>query len=89
MNELDSKLSPRTYCVRPGTTRQDFEIGPFDLGFAQATPDGEVYFHDEGSMFLTTVGWVYSPAGEPAGFDDFTATHLDGPWYEFRATWRD
>ncbi|MET4046909.1 MULTISPECIES: DUF1109 domain-containing protein [unclassified Rhodococcus (in: high G+C Gram-positive bacteria)] len=73
----------------PGTTREDFEIGPFDIGFAQATPEGEVYFHDEGSMFLTTVGWVYSPDGEPTGFDDFTATHLDGPWYEFTATWRD
>lgn len=36
--------------VTPETTRQDFEIGPFDIGFAQTTPDGEVYFHDEGAV---------------------------------------
>jgi hypothetical protein len=38
---------------------------------------------------MSSSGWVYAPGGPPAGFDDFTATHLDGPWYEFSAIWRD
>ncbi|RYF44954.1 MAG: DUF1109 domain-containing protein, partial [Comamonadaceae bacterium] len=28
------------------------------------------------------------PNGTPAGFDDFTATHIGGPWYEFISVWR-
>lgn len=74
----------------PGTTRADIEIGRFDISHARATPTGEVYFTDAGGIGITTsTGWVYSPNGPPAGYDDFTATHLGGPWYEFTSAWRD
>lgn len=73
----------------PGSVREEFEIGPFDIRRAQEFAPGEVYFFDDDSFLTTSTGWVYSPDGEPTGFDDFTATHLDGPWYEFTAVWRD
>ncbi|BCN83242.1 hypothetical protein RE0356_18830 [Prescottella equi] len=50
---------------------------------------GDVYFVEAGGLGISTSsGWAYSPDGTPAGFDDFSATHLGGPWYEFTAVWR-
>lgn len=74
---------------RPESSREEIEIGPFDISSARSTSLGAVYFFDNDSMLSTTTGWVYSPGGDPSGFDDFRATHLDGPWYEFHAVWRD
>lgn len=70
--------------------REHIEIGPFDISSARSTPGGEVYFtEDEGFSLTSSSGWVYAPDGQPSGFDDFTATNLDGPWYEYTAVWRD
>ncbi|MFF0455424.1 DUF1109 domain-containing protein [Nocardia africana] len=72
----------------PDTVRSDFEIGRFDIAYARAD-SGAVYFVEAGGLGLDTIsGWAYSPNGRPAGFDDFSATHLAGPWYEFTAVWR-
>jgi len=73
----------------PGTVAEQIEIGPFDIHRTRVAPPDEVYFVDNDSMFTTTRGWVYSPTGTPSGFGDFSATHLDGPWYAFTAVWRD
>ncbi len=73
----------------PESSVEKFEIGPFDIRSARSTSSGSVYFFDNDSMFNTTSGWVYSPDGRPSGFDDSTATHLDGPWYQFKTVWRD
>jgi hypothetical protein len=72
-----------------GTVAEELEIGSFDIRRTRVVPPDEVYFIDNGSMFTTTRGWVYSPNGKPSGFDDFSAAHLSGPWYEFTAIWRD
>ncbi|MFM1731201.1 DUF1109 domain-containing protein [Prescottella soli] len=74
----------------PDRTREYLEIGRFDIYQAFEGRDGEVYF-EEASWFSfgTSTGWVYSPNGEPAGFDDFSSTHLGGPWYEYESVWRD
>lgn len=70
-------------------SRSHFEIGRFDISYTHTDDDGTVYFVDGGGFGLTvSSGWAYSPQGRPAGFDDFTATHLGGPWYEFTAVWR-
>ncbi|WP_031939836.1 DUF1109 family protein [Prescottella defluvii] len=72
----------------PEQSLRDVEIGRFDFHYVQAT-GGAVYFVEAGGLGITvSSGWAYSPAGPPAGFDDFTATHLGGPWYEFTAVWR-
>lgn len=70
---------------QPGSTVEELEIGQFDISSAHVVRPGEVYFIDNDSMFITSSGWAYSPAGAPSGFDDFSATHLGGPWYEFAA----
>ncbi|RQO52768.1 DUF1109 domain-containing protein [Rhodococcus sp. KBW08] len=72
-----------------GRVAEQLEIGPFDIRRARVAPPDEVYFIDNDSMFATSRGWVYSPAGTPSGFGAFSATHLSGPWYEFTAIWRD
>jgi hypothetical protein len=88
-SEFDT-VAQELRAIPGGSVRDEIEIGPFDIRYARATADGDVYFHDtHGSGFNTQTGWVYSPDGPPTGFDDFTATHLDGPWYEFEAFWRD
>ncbi|MBC2592407.1 DUF1109 domain-containing protein [Rhodococcus aetherivorans] len=70
-------------------SRHHVEIGRFDLSSVSRDRDGAVYFVEDGGLGLTVfTGWAYSPHGAPAGFDDFTATHLGGPWYEFTAIWR-
>ncbi|MGK8525343.1 DUF1109 domain-containing protein [Nocardia asteroides] len=67
----------------------ELEIGRFDIRYARKDPDGTVYFIEAGGIGLTvSSGWAYSPHGPPIGFDDFTATHLGGPWYAFTAVWR-
>lgn len=73
----------------PGTVAEELETGPFDIRRVLVVPPDKVYFIDSDSMFTTTRGWVYSPAGTPSGFGAFSATHLSGPWYEFTAIWRD
>ncbi|NEW38680.1 DUF1109 domain-containing protein [Nocardia cyriacigeorgica] len=76
--------------VSSETSRSHLDIGRFDISYVRKDPDGAVYFIDGGGLGLTvSSGWAYSPHGTPVGFDDFTATHLDGPWYEFTAVWRD
>jgi hypothetical protein len=80
----------RELSAQPSNSREHIEIGPFDISSARATSGGEVYFaEDSGFSLMSASGWAYAPGGPPAGFDDFTATHLDGPWYEFSAIWRD
>lgn len=70
-------------------SRSHLEIGRFDISYASKDDAGTVYFVDGGGFGLTvSSGWAYSPHGRPAGFDDFTATHIGGPWYEFTAVWR-
>jgi hypothetical protein len=77
----------------PGTSRDEFEIGPFDIKRARGGgPSGEVYFVDNSTVFFSfTSGWVYSPEHEPAGLGnvDFSSTHLDGPWYRYESVYRD
>ncbi|MDH6279127.1 DUF1109 domain-containing protein [Prescottella agglutinans] len=74
----------------PDSARENLEIGRFDIYQAFEGRDGEVYF-EEASWFSfgTSTGWVYSPNGEPAGFDDFSSTPLGGSWYEYESVWRD
>lgn len=72
-----------------GTVAEQLEIGSFDIRRTRVVPPDEVYFIDNGSMFTTTRGGVYSPSGTLSGFGHFSATHLGGPWYEFTAIWRD
>jgi hypothetical protein len=73
----------------PERHRRELEIGRFDISYAMADANGAVYFIEATGFGLTTSsGWVYSPNGEPAGFDDFSAKPLGGPWYEFTAVWR-
>ncbi|BCN78916.1 hypothetical protein RE0346_25760 [Prescottella equi] len=73
----------------PDPSRQDVEIGRFDFHYVRKDAGGAVYFVDAGGLGISTSsGWAYSPDGTPAGFDDFSATHLGGPWYEFTAVWR-
>jgi hypothetical protein len=80
----------RELSAQPSNSREHIEIGPFDISSARATSGGEVYFADDsGFSLMSSSGWAYAPGGPPVGFDDFTATHLDGPWYEFSAIWRD
>ncbi|MDV8007771.1 DUF1109 domain-containing protein [Rhodococcus sp. IEGM 1318] len=74
---------------QPGSTLEELEIGQFDISSAHVVRPGEVYFIDNDSMFITSSGRAYAPSGPPSGFDDFSATHLGGPWYEFTAVWRD
>lgn len=73
----------------PEPARSHVEIGRFDISYARKDPDGTVYFIQGGGLGPSvSSGWAYSPDGTPVGFDDFTATHLGGPWYEFTAVWR-
>lgn len=79
----------RELLADPEPRYSHLEIGRFDISYARADDDGVVYFIEDGGLGLTvSSGWAYSPNGVPAGFDDFTATHLGGPWYEFIAVWR-
>ncbi|PPJ20146.1 DUF1109 domain-containing protein [Nocardia nova] len=79
----------RELLAGPDTVRSDVEVGRFDIAYARVGPAGEVYFVEAGGLGLdASSGWVYSPKGSPAGFDDFSATHLGGPWYGFTAVWR-
>jgi len=76
----------------PGTSHDEFEIGPFDINRARGGLSGEVYFVDNSTIFFSfTSGWVYSPDHAPAGRDDadFSVTHLDGPWYQYESVYRD
>ncbi|WP_430335984.1 hypothetical protein [Rhodococcus sp. ACT016] len=74
----------------PDSTRENLEIGRFDISHAFEGRDGEVYFREASRFsFGTSNGWVYSPNGEPAGFDDFSSTHLGGAWYAYTSVWRD
>lgn len=67
----------------------DLEIGRFDISSARKGGESVVYFTEAGGLGLTvSSGWAYSPNGAPPGFDDFTATHLGGSWYEFISVWR-
>ena len=78
----------RELLAGPERLRTDLEIGRFDISSAREG-DGVVYFTEAGGFALTvSSGWAHSPNGVPAGFDDFTATHLGGPWYEFTSVWR-
>lgn len=65
------------------------DVGPFSISSVTRHGDGAIYFVDEDQVFwLSTGGWVYSPTGQPTGdkyYEEFEATHIDGPWYEFRA----
>ncbi len=73
----------------PDQSRSEVEIGGFDFYYVRKDAVGDVYFVEAGGLGLSTSsGWAYSPDGTPAGFDDFSATHLGGPWYEFTAVWR-
>jgi hypothetical protein len=73
----------------PAPVLSDLEIGRFDITTALVGEDGIVYFIEDGGLGLTdSSGWAYSPNGIPSGFDDFTATHIGGPWYEFVSVWR-
>jgi hypothetical protein len=73
----------------PEPLHSHLEIGRFDIRTAMSGDDGVVYFIEDGGLGLTvSSGWAYSPHGVPAGFDDFTATHLGGPWYKFISVWR-
>lgn len=83
------EMVARELSGRPESSLEELEIGPFDISSARSTALGSVYFFDNNSVLATTSGWVYSPETDPSGFDDFRATHLDGPWYEFEAAWRD
>ncbi|WP_242676662.1 DUF1109 domain-containing protein [Rhodococcus sp. ABRD24] len=68
--------------------RANVEIGPFDIISVRKDPGGAVFFTEAPILASSTIsGWVYSPAGNPAGFDDFSSTHIGGPWYEFTAVW--
>ncbi|MBC2592405.1 hypothetical protein [Rhodococcus aetherivorans] len=72
----------------PERSRPHVEIGRFDLGSVRKDRDGTVYFVDKGGLGSAVfTGWVYPPRGASAGFDDFTATHPGGPWYESPAIW--
>ena len=51
----------------PGTSHDEFEIGPFDINRARGGLSGEVYFVDNSTIFFSfTSGWVYSPDHAPA-----------------------
>jgi hypothetical protein len=79
----------RELLADPEPLHSDLEIGRLDIHTAMSGNDGVVYFIEDGGLGLTvSSGWAYSPNGVPAGFDDFTATHLGGPWYEFVSVWR-
>lgn len=85
----DFERVARELLAGPDTVRSNIEIGRFDIAYARADSGGAVYFVEAGGLGLdTSSGWAYSPNGRPAGFDDFSATHLGGPWYEFTAVWR-
>ena len=79
----------RELLADPEPLHSQLEIGRFDIRTAMSGDDGVVYFIKDGGLGLTvSSGWAYSPNGTPAGFDDFTATHIGGPWYEFISVWR-
>lgn len=68
----------------PDQTRENLEIGRFDIDEAFKGSDGTVYFREESWFgFGSSSGWVYSPNGQPVGFGDFSSTLIDGPWYEY------
>lgn len=74
----------------PSRSRENLEIGRFDIAEVFEGAGGAVYFREElwyGSG--SNSGWVYSPNGRPAGFGDFSSTHIDGPWYEYTSAYPD
>lgn len=75
----------------PGSLREgDFTVAGIDFASVQRHGAHEILFRDADAFGLTSShGWVYSPNGFPRGYDDFTAHHITGDWYEYTATWRD
>lgn len=74
----------------PDFLAEDVRLGGVEISSVFRDRDGALYFVDDDGAFLSvSSGWVYSPAGEPAGYDDFTATDLGGGWYSYTAVWRD
>ncbi|MGW0175748.1 DUF1109 domain-containing protein [Rhodococcus sp. NPDC003322] len=74
----------------PDFTAEGVRLGGVEISRVFRDRDGAVYFVDDDGTFLSvSSGWVYSPAGAPAGYDDFTATDLGGGWYSYTAVWRD
>ncbi|WP_280764033.1 hypothetical protein [Prescottella agglutinans] len=68
----------------PGSTRSDLDIDGVSIGRVEQRSGGAVYFIESDTSFGTTHGWIYSPAGNPAGQRYFMSLeHIDGPWYEF------
>lgn len=54
------------------------------IGRVEQRSGGVVYFIESDSSFGSTRGWIYSPAGNPAGQRYFLLLEqIDGPWYEF------
>jgi hypothetical protein len=48
---------------------------------------GAVRFHVASSGFGNSVGFAYSPAGEPPQLGEDTYWHLEGPWYVWEESW--
>lgn len=68
----------------PGSVRGDLDIGGVSIGRVELHSGEAVYFIESDSSFGSTRGWIYSPAGIPAGQRYFLSLeHIDGPWYEF------
>ena len=89
----DFDLAARTALSSPDPAVSDVQVGPYTMSRIVRGDNGAVYFYDADQNFLTTSGgWIYSPAGPPpdrSGIERFESTHLDGPWYEFTAVWRE
>lgn len=69
---------------------EDVRLGGVEISSVYRGGDGAVYFVDDDAGFLSvSSGWVYSPAGAPAGHDDFTVTALGDGWYSYTVVWRD
>ena len=89
----DFDLAARTALSSPDPAVSDVQVGPYTMSRIERHSNGAVYFYDADQSFLTTSGgWIYSPVGPPpdrAGIERFDTTHLDGPWYEFTAVWRE
>ncbi|AOD24492.1 hypothetical protein IM25_18115 [Rhodococcus sp. p52] len=88
----DFDLAARTVLSSPDPAVLDVQVGPYTMS-GIFRRDNAVYFYDADQSFLTTFGgWIYSPAGPPpdrSGIEQFDTIHLDGPWYEFTAVWRE
>jgi hypothetical protein len=89
----DFDLAAQAVLSSPDPIVFDIPVGPYTMSRIERHSNGAVYFYDVDQSFLTTSGgWIYSPAGPPpdrSGIDRIDAAHLDGPWYEFAAVWRE